>query len=283
MTSEIKNFIFPSTVKEAVRLLKKYRSGALLLAGGTRAVRSVAPGVNCIVDMRDLPLKHIKADAKWLRIGAMCTFAEMEKSALLKKWAGGIIASAAARGSSCLMRNMATVGGNLVRAYPFNNFPPVFLTLEAHVAIAGAGRVTIVPLPEIYGGAVGSSLGRSLMLTEVLIPAFTRDWKGSFEKLSKTETDWESYADAAAAVSVKGGKCMSARIAVGSITPRAVRIGAAEKILNGENVSAGLAQKAQEAVREALEGLPVVSSLKEYRKEAAAVLVKRCLLRAFGL
>lgn len=278
--------------------MEKFRSKAVILAGGTRIARLLPPDAECVLDLRNVPLRHIKvpavrpaSQAKWLTIGAMCTFTELEKSSCLKKWAGGIIASAAARGSSHLMRNMATVGGNVVRPYPFNNLPPVFLALDAYAVIADRKGTSVVPFSRLYEKEFLTSLGKKSLLVEIKIPAATKNWSGVFEKLSKAETDWESYVNVAVALGMAvlrrrrggaGGKriCTDARIVLGSITPRAVRFAGAEKILEGKEISDSLAEQASEAVLKELNNIPTVSLLKEYRKHAAKAMVRRCLLKA---
>ncbi len=278
----IKEFYFPEKISEAVSILKKCRGKAVVIAGGTRVARSLPSDAEYAVDCRALPLKYIKRDSKWLRIGAAAEFSRLEKSPVLKKWAGGIIASAAARGSSCLMRNMATTAGNLARPYPFNNLPPVFLALDAHAVISGGGKVKTLPLAGLYDKAVASELGRKSLLIEIKIPAQTRLWAGVYEKLSKAETDWESYVNAAVVLSIKGGVCRHARIALGSVLPRALRFEEAEKILEGKAVAKETADSAAEAVFKKLGTLLKNTPLNEYRRRAAKAVVRRCIITAAG-
>lgn len=278
--SAVKSFCFPATAAEALKVMGKSGSNAVVIAGGTRLARSLPADASCVVDIRNLRLKHIKADSKWLYIGSLCTFTQLENSSLLKKWAGGIIAGAAARGSSRLMRNMATVGGNIVRAYPFNNLPPVFLALDAQAVVADRKGSSTVPFSRLYEKEFINSLGRKALLTEVKIPSYTKNWAGVFVKLSKAETDWESYIDAAVAVEMKGKKCSRARIVLGAVTLRAARFAGAEKLVEGREITAAAAEEAAKAVREELDGILTVPALKEYRRQAAPALVKRCLLEA---
>ncbi len=289
MKDTIREFCFPDTVREALSVMNRPLNKTVVLAGGTRIARLLPSDAECVVDIRNLPLKHIKTPArqsKWLTIGAACTFTELEKSSCLKKWAGGIIASAAARGSSHLMRNMATVGGNIVRPYPFNNLPPVFLALDAHAVITDRKGTSVVPFARLHEKEFLTSLGKKSLLVEVKIPARTKNWSGVFEKLSKAETDWESYVNVAVALGMTAGSkriCTDARIVLGSITPRALRFTEAEKILEGKDISDSLAEQASEAVLKELNNIPTVSLLKGYRKHVAGVMVKRCILRGSGM
>src|ERR1039457_3151679 len=117
MKSNIREFHFPTQAKEAALLLAKLRSKGAIVGGSTRLPRAMTPSVEAVVDISDLPLKFIKTDKSGLRIGALCTLTDVERSPLVQKWAGGVIAKSAAIATTALARSMGTVGGNIVRAY----------------------------------------------------------------------------------------------------------------------------------------------------------------------
>ena len=110
-----------------------------------------------------------------------------------------------------------------------------------------------------------------------------KQWSGVFEKLSKSETDWESYVNVAVNIKISRGICVDSRIVTGSVTSRPVRFHNAEKIVNGAVISLKKAEEAAEDVKAALMNVTSASSLRDYRVHAAGVLVKRCILKAAGL
>ena len=281
MTSNLKGFYFPETVKEAVGILAREKRKASILAGGTRIVRTLPADLEYLVDIRRLPMRHIRMQTHWLCIGSASTFSDLEKSNRLAHWAGGIISAAASKVSSRPIRNMGTVGGNLVRPYPYNLLPPVFLCLDAQAVVADGKEDRMVPLSDLVKGSLLQDLGRSVLLTEVRIPSATRAWSGVFEKFAKTDSAWESYLHAAVALERSGKNCRNVRIALGALTRHAERFCEAEKILEGAEFRSELAQEAAEAAASGLGRILGIHSSKDYRRELAGVMVKRCLLKAW--
>ncbi|MBI5242214.1 MAG: FAD binding domain-containing protein [Elusimicrobia bacterium] len=281
MATNIRQFFFPAQAREAARLLAKLNSKAVVLAGGTRLTRALSPCVEAVVDISDLPLKRIKADKKWLRIGALCTIAELEKSPVLAKWARGVIAKTAGFGSNALARSMGTVGGNVVRAHPFNHLPPVFLALDAQAAYTDGRSEKTLPFADLLKPEVMRLFGVRVLLTEVRIPAETRSWAAAAQRLSATRTDWESVAHCVAAVDKKGGVCRKAAIALSAVLPRAARFEKAERSLAGQPCTEASAEAAAAEVVKSLAEFTQNSAAKAYACEVSGVLVRRALMEAF--
>ncbi|MEI8192085.1 MAG: FAD binding domain-containing protein [candidate division NC10 bacterium] len=281
MKNNIREFHFPCEVREAASLLAKLKSKALVLAGGTRLTRTLSPTIEAAVDISDLPLRHIKADKNWLRIGALCSMDDLEVSPIVAKWASGVIAKTAGFGSNALARSMGTVGGNIVRAHPFNNLPPAFLALGAQVAYSDGSREKTMPFAEIRKPEVMHKFGSRFLLTEVRVPAETRNWSAAAGRLSATKTDWESTANCVVAVEKKGGLCRRAAIALGALVPRAMRFSEAERTLEGRPCVEASAKAAAAAVVEALVELTCKSPAKAYAREVAGVMIRRALMEAF--
>ncbi|HAH07680.1 MAG TPA: hypothetical protein DCM05_14350 [Elusimicrobia bacterium] len=282
MKNNIQQFCFPATAAEAARLMARFKDKGLIVAGGTRLTRTLSPKVEAVIDITDLPLKRISADARGLRIGALCTIAELEASPLLKRWARGVIAKSAGFGSNALARAMGTVGGNVVRAHPFNNLPPVFLALDAAAVCLDGAREKVLPFADLLKPEVMHLFGRKLFLTEVRVPASTKNLACAAERLSTTKTDWESYVNVVVAVDKRAGVCRRAALAMGAILPRVARLGRAEAALEGKPCSEETARLAErEAVAE-LSELTGGAEGKAYAREVAGVLVRRCLLEAFN-
>ena len=118
----VKYCCFPKSVKNALELLDDKKNKSIAVAGGTLIAKSLGDWVDKYVDIRYLPLKHLKVSRGNLIIGALCTFDEIDNNPLLKKWASGVLSKAAALCSSQLIRNMATIGGNISKPHSFNIF-----------------------------------------------------------------------------------------------------------------------------------------------------------------
>ena len=282
MKNNIQRFYFPARVQEAARLLGRLKSKAVVVGGGTRLPSVLPAAVEAVIDLSDLPLKYVKADKKWLRIGALCTLAQLEAEPLLKGWAGGVISVAAGFGASAVIRSMGTVGGNIVRAYPYNNLPPVFLALGAQVAFTDGAREEAASYDDFQKPKLGWQMGSRYLVTEVRVPAETKTWAAAASRIAGVKTDWVATANCAVAVDKKDGVCRKAAIALGALLPRATRFKKAESVLESAPCGDASARAAEASVAGELSALLRATAANAYASEVAAVLVRRSLLEAFN-
>jgi xanthine dehydrogenase YagS FAD-binding subunit len=109
-------YIRVSTVKAAVDALAKNPTGGFI-AGGTNLVDLMKKGVTAptrLIDINALPLKEIKEDTTGLTIGALALNSEIADSALVQR-SYPLLSMALKAGASAQLRNMATVGGNMMQ------------------------------------------------------------------------------------------------------------------------------------------------------------------------
>jgi CO/xanthine dehydrogenase FAD-binding subunit len=270
--NNIKYYAFPRTVAEAMVLLSNKRYKAMAVAGGTLVSKTLPDTVETYLDLKNLPIKGIKISGGSLVIGAGASFDEIDRSRLCRSWAGGVISAAAEKCSSQLIRNMATIGGNIARPHSFNIFPVVLLGLDAKVKVVSKAGAKTVDFAGLYAPGFSLKPGLDCILTEVLIPAKTRNWHCEFIKLAKTESSWESYITLFFAAQKKGKTISQARVAIGALRPKPFRAQAVENAITSA-LSVPEAARAAAAVfarEEAAAG--------EYRVSASAQLLKRFVL-----
>jgi xanthine dehydrogenase YagS FAD-binding subunit len=109
-------YIRVSSVKAAVDALAKNPTGGFI-AGGTNLVDLMKKGVTAparLIDINSLPLKQITENPSGLTIGALALNSEVAENALVKK-RSPLLAMALKAGASAQLRNMATVGGNIMQ------------------------------------------------------------------------------------------------------------------------------------------------------------------------
>ncbi|NLO91555.1 MAG: hypothetical protein GX410_06145 [Elusimicrobia bacterium] len=278
---KLDRYCLPSTLKEAVAELNAPGRKAVLFGGGTLAVKTLPPSADTAVDSRLLKLNYVKTDSKYLTIGAGTTFTELLEKPAVKTWASGILHQAAFAISSRMVRDMGTLGGNLVRPYPYNHFPCLLLALDAQAVVAFKGKTQTVPLAELWSPKLMPLLGTKAILTEVKIPASSKNLSAIFEKFSKTESMWESYAIVTVAMEKKAGVCRSAAIALGSAVPTAMRFPKAEALLAGKTIDETLAEQAAAQAAAALPKLTQPEKA-DYVRGLVQVLVRRAILQAFA-
>lgn len=273
----------PTSLADAVALLQRHGDGAKVLSGG----QSLLPllklrlgQVAHLVDIGGIPgLDYIKEEGGFLKIGASTREAALERSDVIRS-KYPILADTAAVIADPLVRNRATVGGNLAHADPANDHPATMLALEGVVVARGPKGERSIPVGQFFTGLFSTALAGDEILTEIRIPIPPPRSGGAYVKLERKVGD---FATAAAAAQVTlGNKGEVARAGIGLTNAGATPIKAteAEQYLKGKPPDERtLAEAARLAAKAATPSADRRGSV-EYKREMARVLTARALARA---
>jgi len=136
------DYIRTSTAKAAVEAKAKSASSQFI-AGGTNLVDLMKKGVTSpekLIDINSLPLKQITADAKGVLIGALALNSEVAENAIIKtKYP--LLAQAINAGASAQLRNMATVGGNMMQRTRCSYFYDITMPCNKREPGSGCGAL----------------------------------------------------------------------------------------------------------------------------------------------
>ena len=274
----------PRTVDEALAILREYGEDARVIAGGTALVtmlrqRLVRPA--CLVSLRDVQgLDRIEAANGALRLGALVTHRQSETSPLVRERIP-VLAETFRRVATVRIRHMATLGGALAHADPNQDPPVTLLALGARVQVSGAGGQRELAIDEFFRDYYESALEPGEIVTGVTVPVPPAGSGAAFVKfLPRTADDYATVA-VAAIVTSDGDRCRDARIALGSVGVTPLRGRAAEALLSGERFSQGLAEAAGEAVKGEVDPLSDHRGSAGYKRDMAAVMVRRALTQAW--
>jgi xanthine dehydrogenase small subunit len=136
--------------------------------------------------------------------------------------------------SSRLIRNRATLGGNLGTASPIGDSPPALLALEAKVEIAGPAGVRMVALPDFFLGYRKTALGAGEVIVSVRVPR-PAPRRQRFYKVSKRVMDDISTVAGAFALDLdEQGRVHRLRVAYGGIAATPVRAVSVEERAAGK-------------------------------------------------
>ena len=275
----------PRTLDEALALLVEHRDDAKVLSGG----QSLLPlmklrlgGAGHLIDIGRIPgLEYIKEEGGRLKIGGRTRESELERSEVIQR-RYPLLADTAAVIADPLVRNLATVGGNLAHGDPANDHPAAMLALRAEVVATGAGSrgTRVIPIDDFFQGLFATALEPDEILTEIRIPQPPPRSGGAYEKLERKVGD---FATAAAAVQLTlgpAGEVASAGIALTNAGPTPVRAKKAERYLTGKQPTAeAIAEAARLAAAAATPSADRRGTI-EYKREMARVLTARALRRA---
>ena len=279
------NYYRAGSVAEASDLLKK-NPGAKLLAGGHSLIpllkfRLAAPPA--LIDIgRIAELKGVSVKGGTVRIGALTTHAELAASAELRDHCPAL-AEAARQVGDPAVRNRGTIGGNVAHADPASDLPTVLAALDARFVVSGGAGTTTVNAGGFFKGMMTTALGEHDLLTAIEVPAKQNGQGAAYVKFTHPASRY-AVIGVAAAVTVSGGTCTAAAVAVGGLVPRPMRAPAVEKALAGQALSAETIANAARLVVQDLgdDILGDIYASADYRKAVVPVWVKRALTAAAG-
>jgi aerobic carbon-monoxide dehydrogenase medium subunit len=272
----------PGSVNEAVQLLASLGEDARPLAGGHSLIpmmklRLAQP--EHLIDLgRIAALKGIRKDGAEIVIGTMTTQAEIIGSAVLHEQAP-ILIEAAQVIADPQVRYAGTIGGNVANGDPGNDMPGLMLCLDARYTLTGPNGTRQVAAREFYEAAFFTKLQPGEIVTELrfAVPAGNHGW--AYEKLKRKIGD---YAVAAAAVTltVSGGKCASAAIALTNVAQTPLLAVDAAKALVGSSLDNSAIDAAAKAAMAISDPVADTRGPKEYRQSVLGVMVRRAIERA---
>ena len=272
---EIDGFSRPVTTEECLAILKQ-DPGATLVAGGS-----------------DLCVESNLRDTRWRHLVSVDAIAELQT---FSDNAGGVTIGAAlpltdiggrwqnappvigewlALFASPLIRNRATLGGNLATASPIGDSAPLLMALDASVRIAGqAGRRT-VPLASFFTAYRRTALGPGEIITTIEIPKPVPDTI-RFYKVARRRLDDISTVAAAMAIDRDSSGCVRrARFAFGGVAATPVRLADAEAATLGQPWNKAAVERVQRVIDRTLTPMSDHRGSREYRLQVSKSLVEK--------
>ena len=277
----------PSSLDEAIKLLNDLGEDAKILAGGHSLIPMMklrlAEPVH-LVDINGLSdLNYIKEDGGFLCIGAMTREATLETSDLIAdkfpilKDTSEVIADP-------LVRNLATVGGNIAHGDPANDHPATMVALDAEIVVNGpAGMLTggerTISIDDFFVGPLMTAIEENEILTEIKVPTPEGKFGGAYQKLERKVGDY-AIAGAAAALHFDGDTCSKAGIGLTNVGPTPVRASDAQDALVGTAVSQEDADKAGELAAAASQPVGDHRGSEYYKRAVVKTLTSRAIMKA---
>jgi carbon-monoxide dehydrogenase medium subunit len=273
----------PRSLEEALELLAKFKGEAKILAGGTDLLvkmktRIIEPKV--IVNIKRIQgLRYIIEENEHIRIGALTTLRDIEKSTIVEKNLPALHDAVKVMGS-IQIRNMATLVGNLCNASPAADTAPPLLVYNARVVAMSTRGKRFIPLEEFFKGPGITALEPDEMLVEVIVK---KNNKGSsaFEKVSRVAVDLAIASAAVYAEISSDGVIEDSRVAVGSVAPKPIRTRILEERIKGLRLGSEELKKAIYEIDREISPITDVRSTAEYRRHIVKVLVWNAIERVY--
>ena len=280
------DLLTPQTLPQALDMLATGSPDVTPLAGGTNLIVDMRDGRHrpkAVMDLRRLDeLRSIHMDDGQVVVGGGTTIAELMTDPLIAEH-GAPLGEAAAVMANPLVRNRATVAGNLVDASPAADTAPPLLVLNAEVELVSQEGMRRVPLEDFLVGVNDTLLQPQELLAAVRWPLPSSHSVGVFYKLGLRRAVACSVVNAATMVVCDtGGRCQQARIALGAVAPRPIRAHAAEDVLCGQQLTEEVIAKAAWVSAKATCPIDDIRGTADYRQRMVEVLVRRLLIKSAG-
>lgn len=271
----------PQALSEALALMAERAPNVLPLAGGTNVIvelqdRRTAPAH--VVDLTGLSeLRGIRQVNNHVEIGAGVKIAQLLTDPLIAEHARPLRQAAAVLGNP-LVRNRATVAGNLVNASPAADTAPPLLALGAEVELASVRGRRCIRLEDFITGVNRTLREPDELMTAIRFPIPPDHSAAAFDKLGLRKAAACSVVSAAVLVEwEESGACRQARIALGAVAPRPLRALAAEDALQGQWLTPEIIASAAQLAAEAASPIDDIRATAAYRRRATQVMVRRLL------
>ncbi len=264
-------YLRAESVAHAIALLAEHGDDAKLLAGGhsllpLMKLRLAQPSV--LVDIaRIAGLTGVTDGGDHLAIGALTTYAQLERDPLLARH-NGLIAVAAHQVGDPQVRHRGTLGGSCAHGDPASDLPTVMVALDATFEIQGPDGARAVTAREFFRGFWETALGPGEILTTIRVPKLADGAAFTYVKLNRRAQDW-----AIVGVTAIADRVLGKRIAFTNLGATPVRGDAVERALAG---GATVAQASEHAADGAAPPEDAHAT-RDYRAHLARVLSRRAL------
>jgi carbon-monoxide dehydrogenase medium subunit len=272
----------PLSLKDALKALAD--GDGTPMAGGTNLLPDLRARVNSAGRFVNLSrieeLRGIDHGNGRVRMGGGTTLTDILRDPALRQAAPSLVAAAEVF-AGLMVRNAATVGGNICYASPSADIVPPLLSLDAEVTLASHGGERSVPLDGFFLDYKKTVMRAGEVLTAVSWALPEPGAANLFYKLGRRKGDAITVTGVAVTLAAEGGRCTKARIALGSVAPTVFRAKDAEGILEGEALTADLIEAAARAAADACRPIDDLRASAEYRRHTTHVLTRRLLRQAW--
>lgn len=276
-------YFAPKTLSEAFSLLTKYGEDAKILSGGHSLIpmmklRLASPPH--LIDINQISdLDYIREEDGYLKIGALTRESSLETSDLIAT-KFPIIVDTAKVIADPLVRNMATVGGNLAHGDPANDHPATMLALGAEIVAEGPDGRRTISVEDFFVDLMATALQPNEILTEIRIPTLPPNSGGAYIKFERKVGDFAVAAVAAQVTLNSNGECERVGIGLTNVGTVPIKAEKVENYLQGKRLDETSVKEAGRLAADECDPTDDLRGTEEYKRSLVNVLTRRALDKA---
>jgi carbon-monoxide dehydrogenase medium subunit len=272
----------PQSLADAVGLLAA--DDARVLAGGTDLLIQLRAGTSParhLVDVKRIAELATLAfdDAGTLHLGAAVPCCRLAEDARVRRTFPGLAEATGLIGSTQI-QSRATIAGNLCNGSPAADTTPALVALGAMAIVHGPGGRREVPVADFVSGPGRTVLQRGELLVELRIATPAAHTADAYQRfIPRNEMDI-AVVGVGASITLDGGRCAAARIALGAVGPTVLVATDAAQALVGSTLDDTALARAAEAATAAARPISDMRAPAAYRREITGVLTRRVVAEA---
>ena len=270
----------PESLEDALDLMA---GGAMPLSGGTSLLVDMRAGAERperVISLARLDaMRWVEARAERIAIGGGTTVSDLLHNRPIAEH-GASLVDAARVFAGQMVRNTATVAGNIACGSPAADLVPPLMALDAEIALMSKAGPRVVPLAEYFTGYKQTALKRGELIAGISWPKRGPGSVDLFYKLARRKGDAITVAGVAVALVLQDGICKQVRIALGAVAPTVIRAAGAEAMLEGQTPDAELIDKAAQRASRECDPIDDIRASADYRRHAVHMLVRRLVSQA---
>jgi len=280
------DYLVANSISEAVALLDQHGDDAKILAGGQSLIpllRFRLAGPSVLIDInRIAALDYIQETDGVLRIGALAREAELDNSSLIRG-RYPILFDTSTSVADPVVRNWATVGGNLAHADPANDHPATMVALGAQIVAVGPAGERVIAIDDFFGATpFETTLHSNELLKEIRVPAPTGRSGGAYLKLERKVGDYAIAGVAAYITLSDNGQVSYAGIGLTNVGQTTVKARDAEQSLLGKQLDDASIHHAAELAAAAAQPVSDTRGPAAYKRAMVRTLTVRALRKALA-
>lgn len=269
----------PTTMGEVFTLMSEHGEDARLLAGGqtlhaTLNMRLSEPGI--LIDLQAVhELKGIELAGDVLRIGAMVTHTDIEKSSLVAQHVP-LLRAAVPHIAHRAIRNLGTFGGSIAYGDPAAEWPACLLALDGVVVAVGPQGERRIAAQDFFTGLYSTDLQENELIVACELPLCSSAHSFAFDELARRHGDY-AVVGLAACANLQGTSLHHVRLAWLGAVSQPYRSTTTEALLEGQVLSDTLIKQAVQCLKDEMLTEADLTHSAAAKSHLAGVMLKRAL------
>jgi CO/xanthine dehydrogenase FAD-binding subunit len=255
---ELTEYHKPTSIDEALKLLRRPDVRSVLIGGGTGVVADASHAVQAVIDLSGLNLSYIKATEQGIATGATTTLQQMLDDQNIRNYADGVLVKVILDSASLNTRNAASIAGSIVGAAGNSPLMTALLAVGATLNIRNEQSQKIALSDWVND--------TKTLIVEVILPQLASKVRTAYEKVARTPADLPIVCVAASG-SIENGKIVGARLAIGGVSNRPMVIAQPELSI----------EQAAHLAQQSIDPASDYFATADYRREMVGVLVNRVI------